>query len=104
MLDDQFGWVFRDPVDPVVLGLPDYFDVVKNPMHLALIEQNVEDGVYRDMATFERDTKLVFENAILYNGEDSEVGEMAKTMLTNFAIDFACVIDGTSNDTIKCVP
>jgi Bromodomain/TAZ zinc finger len=103
MLDDQFGWVFRDPVDPVVLGLPDYFDVVKNPMHLALIEQNVENGVYRDMATFERDTKLVFENAILYNGEESEVGEMAKTMLTNFAMDFTGVVDGTSSDMINCV-
>ena len=60
LLDDQFGWVFRDPVDPVVLGLPDYFDVVKNPMHLSLIEQNVENGVYTSMSAFERDTKLVF--------------------------------------------
>ena len=94
MLDDQFGWVFRDPVDPVALGLPDYFDVVKNPMHLSLIEENVENGVYKDMSTFERETKLVFENAILYNGDESEVGEMAKTMLLNFAKDFTGVVDG----------
>lgn len=94
MLDDQYGWVFRDPVDPVFLGLSDYFDVVKSPMHLSLIEENVENGVYKDMSTFERETKLVFENAILYNGDESEVGEMAKTMLLNFAKEYTGVVDG----------
>lgn len=25
--ESQFGWVFNDPVDPVHLNLPDYFEV-----------------------------------------------------------------------------
>lgn len=28
--ESQFGWVFNDPVDPVHLNLPDYFEVKKN--------------------------------------------------------------------------
>jgi hypothetical protein len=36
LIDDQFGWVFHDAVDPVAIGLPDYFDVVKTPTHLEL--------------------------------------------------------------------
>lgn len=103
MLDDQRSWVFRDPVDPVVLGLPDYFEVVKNPMHLSLIEQNLENGTYKDMATFERDTKLVFENAIFYNGEESVVGEMANAMLLNFAQAYSGVVDGLGAGTAGLV-
>jgi hypothetical protein len=25
----QFGWVFNQPVDPVELNLPDYFEIIK---------------------------------------------------------------------------
>lgn len=27
--ESQFGWVFNDPVDPVHLNLPDYFEVCR---------------------------------------------------------------------------
>lgn len=85
LVDDPFGWVFRDPVDPVALGLPDYFDVVKKPMHLELVKTKLEDKEYSDVQSFQKDCSLVFENSILYNGESSEVGQLALTMLSNFA-------------------
>lgn len=94
LLDDQFGWVFRDSVDPDVLGLHDYFDVVKNPMHLSLVEQKLENGVYKEIKSVERDIRLVFENAILYNGEDSEVGEMAISMLQLFEKEMKGLLSG----------
>lgn len=94
LIDDQFGWVFIDAVDPVALGLPDYLDVVKNPMHLELVKKKLENAIYSDMETFERDVKLVFENAILYNGEDSEVGELAQTMLGKFDKLYKDVVQG----------
>ena len=84
LINDPCGWVFRDAVDPVELCLPDYFDVVKKPMHLALIEQKLESGAYKDMAEFREEVRLVFDNAILYNGENSDVGEMASDMLKSF--------------------
>jgi hypothetical protein len=94
LIDDPYGWVFRDAVDPVVFGLPDYFEVVKNPMHLLLVKKKLENAVYTDMASFERDVKLVFENAILYNGEDSEVGTLAKTMMGVFEKEYKKVCEG----------
>ena len=95
LIDDQFGWVFHDPVDPVALGLPDYFDVVKNPMHLSLVKKKLESAIYGDMELFARDVRLVFENAILYNGEASEVGELAQTMLHKFDLLYREVVQGT---------
>jgi hypothetical protein len=94
LIDDPYGWVFRDAVDPVVFGLPDYFEVVKNPMHLLLVKKKLENAVYTDMASFERDVKLVFENAILYNGEESEVGTLAKTMMGVFEKEYQKVCEG----------
>ena len=42
----QHGWVFNTPVDPVELGLPDYFHVVKQPMDLGSIKKNWKmDGI-----------------------------------------------------------
>jgi Bromodomain/TAZ zinc finger len=95
IIEDQFGWVFRDAVDPVALGLPDYYDVIKNPMHLDLIRKKLENAIYSDMESFARDTRLVFENAILYNGESSEVGELAQIMLMRFDKLYNAVVHGT---------
>ena len=94
LMEHQFGWVFKDAVDPVALGLPDYFDVIKNPMHLELVKKKLENAIYSDMEGFARDTRLVFQNAILYNGESSEVGELAQSMLNLFEILFKAVVKG----------
>lgn len=94
LIEDKFGWVFHDAVDPVALGLPDYFDVVKIPMHLELVRKKLENAIYPSMDLFARDVRLVFENAILYNGEASEVGELAQTMLDKFAVMYTDLVEG----------
>lgn len=103
LIEDQFGWVFNDPVDPVALGLPDYFDVVKNPMHLELVKKKLENAIYSDMDTVEREVKLVFENAILYNGENSEVGDLALTMLSKFDKLYRAVVQGKCDSEISSI-
>lgn len=95
MIEDQYGWVFRDAVDPVALGLPDYFEVVKNPIHLSLVKENLEKSFYSEIEDFARDMKLVFENAILYNGETSEVGGLAQMMLQRFDEGYRSLRQGT---------
>ena len=94
LIEDPFGWVFRDRVDPEALGLPDYFEVVKKPMHLELVKTNLEDNLYNDLESFQKDCSLVFENSILYNGESSEVGQLALTMLSNFAEKYEATVTG----------
>ena len=88
LISHQDGWVFKEPVDPIELGLPDYFDIIKTPMDLALIEKRLVMGQYKDFEEVKRDTELVFDNAILYNGEDSQVGELAQKLLDIFLADF----------------
>eukprot|EP00977_Amphora_coffeiformis_P004273 scaffold901_cov167-Amphora_coffeaeformis.AAC.4 len=94
LIDDQFGWVFHDAVDPVALGLPDYFEVVKKPMHLELVKKKLENAIYPEMDMFARDVRLAFENAILYNGETSEVGELAQAMLLKFDKLYTDLVQG----------
>lgn len=95
LIDDQFGWVFHDAVDPVTLGLPDYFDVVKQPMHLELVKKKLDCSIYQDTDSFAKDVRLVFENAILYNGETSEVGELASSFLTRFGESYTKLSEST---------
>lgn len=84
VLDDPFGWLFKDPVDPIEYGIPDYFEIIKEPMHLSLVQTRLNAGYYKSIETVERDVKLVFENAINYNGEDSDVGQLAMNFLKTF--------------------
>jgi len=94
LINHDDGWVFKDAVDPVELGIPEYFDIVENPMDLTLVVNKLEDGAYKDIGSFERDTKLVFENAILFNGADSDVGSMAQGLLDLFAADLKSTLKG----------
>lgn len=47
LMDHEFGWVFNSPVDPVALGIPDYFTIVKHPMDLGTVKKRLEAGFYR---------------------------------------------------------
>jgi E1A/CREB-binding protein len=88
----QHGWVFNSPVDPVELGLPDYFEVVKKPMDLGSIRKKLENGIYHKLEDFESHTHLTFDNAMLYNPEGSVVYNMAKEMKDKFAEDYEVLI------------
>lgn len=85
----EHGWVFNSPVDPVELGLPDYFEVVKRPMDLGTIKKRLENSCYHSLESFQVDTNLTFHNAMLYNPEGSVVYNMANKMKEIFAVDYA---------------
>jgi len=84
----QHGWVFNSPVDPVELGLPDYFEVIKQPMDLGTIRKKLENGCYHSLDDFHNHVQITFDNAMLYNPEGSVVYNMANEMKTKFIQDF----------------
>ena len=45
-MNDVKGSPFNQPVDPVLLGLPRYPEVIKRPMDLGTIKRNIEEGTY----------------------------------------------------------
>ncbi|KAK4337365.1 hypothetical protein RND71_043322 [Anisodus tanguticus] len=64
---------FRQPVDPDLLFIPDYFDIVKKPMDLSTIKRKLDTGQYQDPWQYVEDVYLMFENAWLYNKKTSRV-------------------------------
>lgn len=75
-----FSWPFMNPVDPVVLGIPDYFDVIKQPMDIGTIRKKLDHREYMSAEQFEVDVRLVFSNCYAYNAPDSEIVTMAKQL------------------------
>lgn len=84
----QHGWVFNSPVDPVELGLPDYFEIIKKPMDLGSVQKRLENGTYHAIEDFEADVTLTFDNAMTYNENGSVVYDMANELKIKFAIDY----------------
>lgn len=84
LTDHECSWIFMQPVDPVELNLPDYFDIIKNPMDLGSIKKRMENNCYKSISEFGSDVRLTFDNAISYNGDGSDVCKVAREMKTVF--------------------
>lgn len=59
---------------------PGYHNIIYRPMDLQTIRKNVENGVVRTTAEFQRDVLLMFNNAIMYNKTNEHVYNMARQM------------------------
>ena len=64
---------FRQPVDWKGLGLLDYPQIIKKPMDLGSIKQNLENNKYESKEQVAADVRLVWTNCMLYNSDGSEV-------------------------------
>ena len=66
-------------MDPVALQIPTYFEVIpkKNARDLRTIRQKLEAEKYDSVEAFEADMDLMVDNAVTFNGADSEVGQVA---------------------------
>ena len=70
---DPESFPFRDPVDPNLLGIPDYFKIISKPMDMTTIKGNLDTGKYKDPWEYVDDVWLMFENAWVYNRKTSRV-------------------------------
>lgn len=74
MQRDQRTYIFANPVDYIALNIPDYPNVVKNPMDFATIKTKLKEHKYERIQEFMSDMELVFYNCRVYNGTESSVG------------------------------
>ncbi|KAJ8266142.1 hypothetical protein GJAV_G00126390 [Gymnothorax javanicus] len=74
----RYANVFLQPVTDDIA--PGYHSIVHRPMDLSTIKKNIETGLIRSTAEFQRDIMLMFQNAVMYNSSDHDVFHMALEM------------------------
>ncbi|EYU26479.1 hypothetical protein ABFS82_02G073400 [Erythranthe guttata] len=75
---------FNAPVNPVALGIPDYFDVIDTPMDFGTICSNLEKGVkYKNAEDVFKDVQYIWENCYKYNNKGDYIVELMKRVKKN---------------------
>jgi hypothetical protein len=87
------GGPFLLPVDPIALGVPNYLEVVKQPMDVSTVLQKLQEGSYSNprpvhrnpvvcmlRGPFRDDVSLIFDNAMLFNPPDDWIYQAAMVM------------------------
>lgn len=84
------GQMFRSSVQTLWPGVwEQYRSLIKRPVDISFIEQNLRDNKYAAMADFRTDVELIIENATKFNGSDHDVTRAAKATVDGIYIRLA---------------
>ncbi|XP_057542825.1 uncharacterized protein LOC130821173 isoform X2 [Amaranthus tricolor] len=76
---------FNVPVNPVELGIPDYFDVIDTPMDFGTVRSNLESGTkYMDSEDVYKDVQYIWDNCFKYNSKGDYIVDLMKRVKKNF--------------------
>jgi len=76
---------FNTPVDPVALGIPDYFDVIDTPMDFGTICNTLEHGrKYLNSEDVLKDVEFIWDNCYKYNNKGDYIIDLMKRVKKNF--------------------
>ncbi|XP_074620092.1 transcription initiation factor TFIID subunit 1-like isoform X2 [Acropora palmata] len=73
------SWPFHKPVSSK--QVPDYYDVVKTPIDLLTIRQQVQGHAYQNREEFLEHVRMMHGNSVVYNGENHDFSKMALKVL-----------------------
>lgn len=76
----NFAWPFHQPVDTAKLNLPDYFDIIKQPMDMGTIKKRLENNYYWSAKECIQDFNTMFTNCYVYNKPGEDVVVMAQAL------------------------
>lgn len=79
---DRQGF-FKNPISK--LQVPDYFDIIQQPMWWGAIDEKLDRHEYWDICTFRADVNLVIENAMRYNKPGTPYYKAAQRIKSNSA-------------------
>ena len=75
---------FLLPVDPIGLKIPTYPDIIKKPMDLKTLEDNLRADKYSTVEAFVADFNQIVENTQTFNGPEHTVTKSALAMKVSF--------------------
>ncbi|XP_076804539.1 histone acetyltransferase KAT2A-like [Clavelina lepadiformis] len=78
MKNHSSAWPFLEPVKKS--EVPNYYDVIKAPMDLKTLGDQVKAKQYSTRATFIADAQKIFDNCRLFNSSDSDYYKCANAM------------------------
>lgn len=90
--------VFNLPVDPVALNIPTYPQIIKNPMDLGTVKCRLQCGYYSSIRQCVEDVRLVFCNAITFNGAGHYISRIAKELLDEFEEEMKVLEEKSSRE------
>lgn len=82
----RHAYFFLEPVDPIALNIPTYFEIIKNPMDFGTIKSKL--GNYQDVEDFASDCRLVFSNCKTFNSPETLVYQVAFELEKMFEADW----------------
>jgi hypothetical protein len=71
------AFAFLAPVDPVALNIPEYPLIIKNPMDLGTVRNNLRSKKYTNLFEFVEAIRLTFNNAMLFNPPAHPIHQIA---------------------------
>lgn len=80
---------FLVPVDPVALGIPTYFNIIKKPMDLSTIQNKLSKGEYTHAKQFQSDMDLMFNNCFKFNSPGTPVHDQGKKLKSLFQSEWS---------------
>lgn len=95
---------FLQPVDPVALNLPDYLEIIIDPIDLSTVERNLKAGVYTNSLQFANDVRRIWLNSFTYNAHGSDMFYITLELSTYFEKQFREVKDlifGSSDKLVR---
>lgn len=78
MQNNTNAWPFQQPVNKD--EVPDYYDVIVQPMDLATMEEKHENDSYATPEDFIRDARLIYVNCRKYNNETTPYAKAANRL------------------------
>lgn len=86
---DRCAVPFREPVDWRGLGLYDYPQIIKKPMDLSTVKNNIDKGIYQSVQECAEDIRLIWSNCKKYNQDGSDFYLLADAFSKKFEEKFA---------------
>jgi hypothetical protein len=84
LIDCPLSLFFREPVDPDQENLVDYRAKIERPMDLGTIQQQLAANKFSSVDEWKADVRLVWKNAIKYNGMETFIGIFAQELSNVF--------------------